>query len=286
MNEAQRPEEAEPYYRLFHALVNTMPNLVVLLRGDTPELFNKAFLDYSGISSTREFLREFGSLPNRFVPHDAYFHAGKAPTRDAWLESLVALPKAERIVSMVSCRAEPHAFSVEVDTSVEGYTILTFTDISQELIKRIMTENDVSIDKRSGAYDREYFLHTGKSFEDAATFNKQRIGITAIELGCSDEEARKLSYRIAAAIKQNIRQTDMLVHWNNHCFLLAYLVEGQENVLAFSNKLLRLLQNDFPTLQVQFGATVQQPRESIATVVGRAEDALKKPDPSGIRLVS
>lgn len=61
------------------------------------------------------------------------------------------LPESERIVSMINYRAEPFAFSLTVDKPVEGYTIVSFTDISQDLIKRIMIENDVSIDKESGA---------------------------------------------------------------------------------------------------------------------------------------
>jgi hypothetical protein len=44
-----------------------------------------------------------------------------------------------------------------------------------------MIENDVSIDKESGAYDKDYFLHTSKSFQNAAEFNKKPIAMTMIE---------------------------------------------------------------------------------------------------------
>jgi len=154
--------------QLFLSAINSQKNLIVLLHDNEPVLFNKAFMDFTNTPSVKHFLREFGSLTNRFVPHDSYFHIGKAPNPQEWTTALMELPENDRIISMLNYRIEPHAFSVSVETPVPDYKIITFTDISQDLIKRIMIENDVSIDKESGAYDKEYFTHTSKSFHEAA----------------------------------------------------------------------------------------------------------------------
>lgn len=276
----------DTYSRLFHALIDTLEEPVVLILGHRPLLFNRAFLDFCGVADAKMFFREFGDdLSNRFVPHDAYFHAGKAESRGTWLETFAALPDAERVVSMVNDRAEPHAFNVSVAQPVPEYTILTFTDISQELIKRIMIENDATIEKASGAYNKEYFIHTARSFEDAALFNKLRIGITALELGsvenASDEEARQ----VAALLKRNIRQTDMLVRWGRYRLLLAYLTDKPENVRVFSDKLRGALQRGLPAVRTRFSATLQQDGEALMSVVERAEKALNESDPGGIEIV-
>jgi hypothetical protein len=277
------PQDADIYYRLFHALIDSLPSPAVLIHRHSAELFNQAFLDFHGVSSLREFTREFGDLPSRFVPHEAYFHAGKSAAPQQWLEALEALPEAERIVSMINSRAEPHAFAVSVERSVPEYAVLTFTDISQELVKRIMIENDASIDRASGAYRKEYFIHTAKGFEDAATFNKLRVGVTAIEFECADpdEDARN----IASAIKNSTRQNDMLVRWGACRYLLVYLTDKRDNIRILSNKLLQLLHCEFPSARARFTATLQQEGESLEHVVERAESALKASEPSCVRMV-
>lgn len=274
---------------LLKSVINTQKNLIVLLHHNTPILFNKAFNDFAGVSSVKEFLREFGSLTNRFVPHDSYFHAGKASNPDEWTTALMELPESDRIVSMINCRTDPHAFSVAVDTPVSDFTIVTFTDISQDLIKRIMIENDVSIDKESGAYNSDYFTHTSKSFHDAAEFNKKSIAITMIELMANDDDAAKYLKDFTSSIKSNIRQSDMLVRWGKKTFLLAYLVDTPDNAMNFSRKLFNVMRQEpfeaLTTIKMHMGTTVQKEKEEISHIIKRAETALKQSDTSQITLL-
>ena len=51
-----------------------------------------------------------------------------------------------------------------------------------------MIENDVSIDKKSGAYNKEYFLHTSEILQDGARFNEKEIGLTLINIIDADNE--------------------------------------------------------------------------------------------------
>lgn len=275
--------------RLFQSVINTQKNLIVLIHKNTPVLFNKAFKDFADVATVKEFLREFGSLHERFVPHSAYFHAGKTDHPEEWATALMTLPEHERIVSMLNFRAEPYAFSVAIDSPIPDYTIVSFTDISQDLIKRIMIENDVSIDKESGAYNKDYFIHTSKSFHDAAEFNDKSIGITMIELMSSDDEADKYLRDFTSGIKSGIRQSDMLVRWGRKIFMLAYLVDTPENAVKFSQKLLRVMREEpfesLNTISMRLGATVQIGKEEITQIIKRAETALRQSDDSQIILL-
>ncbi|MDP3266792.1 MAG: diguanylate cyclase [Sulfuricurvum sp.] len=272
--------ENNEWSQLFTSAINTQKDLIVLMYKNTPILFNKAFQNFSGISSVKEFLREFGPLHDRFVPHNSYFHTGKTDSPDEWTIALMALPEHDRIVSMFNSRTEPFAFSVGVDNCVPNYEIITFTDISQDFIKRIMIENDVSIDKESGAYDKEYFIHTSKSFHDAADFNKKAIGITMIELMSTDHEAEKFLRDFTASIKSSIRQSDMLVRWDKKTFLLAYLANTAEDVIAFSQKLLLIMRQEpferLNAISMRMGATVQNEKEDITVIIKRAQTALEQ----------
>lgn len=272
--------------RLLQSVIDTQKNLIVVMHENTPILFNKAFQTFTGIATPKELWREFGPLINRFVPHDSYFHAGKVDPADTWTSVLASLPEQERIVSMIDCRAEPYAFLVAVDTPVSVYTVLSFTDISQDLIKRIMIENDVSIDKESGAYNHDYFINTSKSFHDAAEFNKKSIAITMIGLMSSDADAEKYLRDFTASIKSNIRQSDMLVRWGKKVFLLAYLVDTPENAMNFSKKLIYIMQQEpfesLSSISMRLGTSVQQEKENITGVIERAQKALHQADDSQI----
>lgn len=265
---------------LFASAINTQKDLVVLMHKNVPILFNTAFQRFAGVSSVKEFLREFGSLHDRFVPHNSYFHSGKTDSPDEWTIALMELPEHDRIVSMFSAITEPYAFSVHVETCVPDYEIVTFTDISQDFIKRIMIENDASIDKESGAYDSEYFIHTSKSFQDAAEFNEKAIGITMIELMSTDHEAEQFLRDFTASIKCSIRQSDMLVRWEKKTFLLAYLANSAEDVKAFSQKLLMVMRKEpfeqLNAISMRMGATVQTPKEEMTAIIKRAQEALKQ----------
>lgn len=266
--------------KLFASAINTQKDLVVLMHKNTPILFNTAFQRFAGVSSVKEFLREFGSLHDRFVPHNSYFHSGKTDSPDEWTIALMELPEHDRIVSMFSARTEPYAFSVHVDSCVSDYEIVTFTDISQDFIKRIMIENDASIDKESGAYDSEYFIHTFKSFQGAAEFNEKSIGITMIELMSTDHEAEEFLRDFTASIKSSIRQSDMLVRWEKQRFLLAYLAKSAEDVYAFSQKLLAVMRKEpfeqLNCISMRMGATIQAPKEEMTSIIQRAKTALEQ----------
>ncbi|MDD2782307.1 diguanylate cyclase [Sulfuricurvum sp.] len=288
-DEAYLMHEDHVCSQLFLSVINTQKNLIVLLHNNEPILFNQAFIDFNNTPSVKHFLREFGSLPNRFVPHDSYFHIGKASNPHNWTTDLMELPEIDRIISMLNYRIEPHAFSVSALTPSDGYTIVTFTDISQDLIKRIMIENDVSIDKESGAYDKEYFVHTSKSFQEAALFNKKLIAITMIELMSSDSEAEHYLHDFSFSVKSNIRQSDMLVRWGKKTFLLAYLVDSSENALNFSRKLLTVMREEpfqnLKTLSMRLGTTVQTQNEDISSIISRATSALQQTLNSQITLL-
>jgi hypothetical protein len=287
--ESSLKHEEEVCSQLFLSAINTQKNLIVLLHNNVPVLFNKAFLDFANVTSVKHFLREFGSLTNRFVPHDSYFHLGKVSNPDEWTTALMELPEMDRIISMLNYRIEPHAFSVLAETPMPEYTIVTFTDISQDLIKRILIENDVSINKESGAYDKDYFLHTAESFHEAAMFNKKLIGITMIELMSSDSEAETYLHDFSSSIKSNIRQSDMLVRWGKKTFLLAYLVDSSENALKFSHKLFAVMREEpfqnLNTLSMRIGTTVQIQNEEISNIISRAQSALNESGNSQVKLL-
>lgn len=257
-------DDVNPYYKLFSLAINKQKDPIILLYKNTPILFNKAFTDFTKINS----VEELGSIFNHFVPYGNYFHAGKIENMEEWVSEFAELPEEKKNVSMLNHKADPYVFALDVQAPVSDYALLTFTDISQDLIKRIMIENDANIDKESLAYNKKYFIHTSKSFYDAAVFNKKIVGIAIMDLMVEtvDEEILK---DFVANFKNIIRQDDMLVRWGEKQFLLAYLVDSAKNSVAITEKLREKFH-----YKINISSSVQKNKEEIGKIIENAESAL------------
>jgi len=168
MNEPTAVKECDIYQMLLQQLVDAQTHLVLVLENEKAVASNHAFNTFFDLDNIAQFGREIGALEYRFVPHDTYFHAGKMHEGETWLQAIERYDVNERLVSMLSAKMEPHAFEVALLDPVGVYRIIVFHDVTKTLIKRILIENDASLDKVSGAYSKEYFIHTSSGLSDAA----------------------------------------------------------------------------------------------------------------------
>ncbi|WP_345978756.1 hypothetical protein [Sulfurimonas sp. HSL3-2] len=261
---------------LVQTIINSEKDLIVVFKGGQPILSNSAFNAFFSVSSLKEYTRGFGEVIDSFVPHPSYFHKEKVAEDENWLDAIMKLEEIDRIVSMMTPNFEPCAFSVRVDSSVEDYQIAAFTDITRDLIKRIMTENNTDLDQESGAYDKKYFMQVYKTYEDAAVFNEKIIGVILATINeddnpdfSHDEKALK---DFVEHFKNNIRHDDMLVRWEENKFLLVYLVDNEKSAKQVLNKLLHLVKNGMiKSLECKLSSVVQKEKESIDSLIRRVQ---------------
>lgn len=243
-------------------------SLIVVFKDNEPILTNSAFNAFFSVPSFEKYKSDFGPFIENFVPHPSYFHKEKIEEGDDWFEAILKLEESQRVVSMMTPSYEPHAFSVMIDKGSDGYSVATFTDITQTLIKRIMIENNVSIDKRSGAYDKKYFLQITQSYEDAAAFNEKIIGITEISLLSDNELEQKDIELFVEHSKLIIRQDDMLVRWDRSKFLLVYLVDDELKAKQVTQKIKNMLDAEIISkLKYSLSSVAQTQEESIKSLI-------------------
>ncbi len=277
MNEINEP------YKLIQNIVDGVNTLIIIIENDKPILMNRACLQFFGVNSFEEYSSNFGDFVNSFVPHPSYFNSGKLQEGESWVEALSALDEREKIVSMLNTSHEPRAFSASVDSSHPLYKVVHFTDISANLIKRIMIENDVSVDKRSGAYNKDYFLHTSEILQDGAAFNDKKIGLTMINL--LDAEEEKLVY-LVGNIKGCIRENDMLVKYSPNKLLLAYLVDKEDNAVIFSKKLQDMMMKERSAgMEFNLTVTLVKQAEKLTASIKRLMNALEVDTKSKLQLI-
>ena len=252
-------------FSLIQTITKETKDFIVIFKDKKIYFTNAAFNSFFGASSYEDFLENFRSMTDLFVPHPSYFNAEKIPAGQTWFEAILALDTMDRVVSFLSQNHEPHAFSVSINEEVEGYKVVTFSDITQSLIKRILIENKMNIDAKSKAYTKQYFLHIKQSFEDAAHFNEKLIGLTLIELG--DKESCEPDVFVET-LKKHTRENDMIVAWRDGSFLIAYLIENAANANAVENKLRTVLTKNF---SYTLSSILQKEQEKIAKMISRLE---------------
>ncbi|MDQ7043050.1 MAG: hypothetical protein Q9M34_05900 [Sulfurimonas sp.] len=224
-------------------IANMQEDFIVVFKGEEIILTNSSFNKFFGVSSTEEYNRNFGTFVDNFVPHPSYFNAQKINENELWFESIMKLDELNRVVSILSQEHEPHAYSVSINEDLGELRIVTFKDITQTLIKRIMIENNANIDKKTGAYTKQYFLQVDKSYEEAAVFNEKIIALAFVDI--SDNEMNSDDIKtFVLNFKSYIRQDDMLIKWSESKFLLAFLVDDIQKTQAVIEK----LQNSFKKL--------------------------------------
>lgn len=244
---------------LIQTIIDSQRDLIVVFCDEEPIVANNAFEGFFSVSSIDEYKREFGPFVNNFVPHPSYFNMDKIDKEEKWFDAIMRLPELDRVVSMMTPSYEPHAFSVQVQ-KVEEYVIAVFTDITQPLIKRIMIENNTSIDKESGAYSKNYFFHMLKGYEDAVVFNQKLVSAILITADKTDETTL---LELVGFFKGKIRQEDMLIRWGSNKFLLMSLVENLLNAQKMVDKLHR----DDCT----FSLIIQKEDESVKELIKRVD---------------
>jgi hypothetical protein len=258
--------------QLIQSVVDAQQDLVVIFHQEIPILTNRAFNRFVGASSFAHYQAEHRSFIENFVPHPSYFNADKIEEGVSWFDAILKLPEIDRVVSMMPPTYEPHAFSVTINQTTPEFRVVTFTDITQSLIKRIMIENSANIDVHSGAYAKEYFLQIIQSYEDAAHFNEKIIGATLISISKTDEGSVSSdeSSALVSHYKSITRQDDMLVRWSNSSFLLIYLVENNEMAMLVDQKLRHVTsKNSIASLQIELHSIVQQEDETLKALIRR-----------------
>ena len=270
-------------YNLIQNIVDTQDSLILIIENEKPILMNKSCCSFFGVKSFEEYSKNFGAFVNNFVPHPAYFNIHKVDEGKTWIESLDALDEKDKIVSMLNTSHEPRAFSVKIDTTHPYYIVLSLNDISANLIKRIMIENDVSIDKKSGAYNKDYFLHTSEILRDGAAFNEKEIGLTMISMIDLQSETLK---ELVEKIKGSIRDNDMLVKYSANTLLLAYLVDKEDNAILFSKKLQELmLKERAKGMNFNLFVTLVKKGEKLTTAIKRLNESKNEESVNKLQLI-
>ena len=279
----------EEEYKL-QRFIDLQKDIVILTDGEVLDFANKALLDFFGYETLEAFKKDYQCVCERFVEHENFFHLGKVAPEDAhWIESLQHLKPESRIVSMINCHSEPHAFTVSISTfDTPGLYVVSFTDISGTVIETLNLKQRVLHDKLTGAYNRDYFEHYYSINIERFEKLRKQSAVIFFDIDhfkrVNDTHGHNVGDLVLCGlvdvVKRSSRDDDFLVRWGGEEFLLLAPVETAENAEVLAEHLRKALEaHEFPTVgrvTCSFGVTLCRPGESIVDTVERADRALYK----------
>jgi len=256
---------------LIQNVIDAQRDMIIIFYDDEVILINKVFKNFVSVSSIEQYKSVFENFIDHFVPHPSYFNAEKIAPSKSWFDAVMKLDEIDRVVSLLNSNYEPHAFSIDINKDVQGYKIVTLTDVTQTLIKRIMTENKTNMDKDSGAYSKSYFLQISQSYEDAAIFNEKIIATVLIKIESSNlGNGNNILSDSVDKFRNITRQDDILIRWSDNAFLLFYLIDNPNNSHFMLNKLDSInLKNGIEGVKYTFTLTTQKENENVKALIKR-----------------
>ncbi len=272
--------------RRLDSLLELQKNIVVLTDGQVIEYANKLFFDSFGYSSLSSFLSEHQCICDLFIEDDRYFHLGKVPEGQNWLDVLRKLPAVQRIVAMIDGEGRTRIFTVSISCIDEHEYISTFTDISLTISQQARLEEKASRDKLTGAYNREFLETNLLGIQHLVEEKGKRLGMVMIDIDyfkrvndtyghASGDEVLK---RFVEIIRETVRQEDYLIRWGGEEFLLLTMVDSIENVAQIAEKIRKHISVDtFPQvghLTASLGAACHCEDEEFDETIRQADLAL------------
>ncbi len=269
-----------------HNLLELQKNIVVLTDGQHIEYANKLFFDSFGYPSLSAFQEEHDSIRELFIEDERYFHLGKVPKGQSWIDALCALPATQRIVAMTNRKGSKHIFTVAINHVGEHNYIATFTDISLTISQQAKLEERASRDKLTDAYNREFLETNLNAIELAVKAKGKKLGVVMLDIDyfkrvndtyghASGDEVLK---RFVEIIRETVRQEDYLIRWGGEEFLLLTMVDSIENVTQIAEKIRKHISVDsFPQvghLTASIGGACHCEGEDFKETLKQADRAL------------
>ncbi|MBC8238268.1 MAG: diguanylate cyclase [Helicobacteraceae bacterium] len=282
----QKNKEQEIQDKL-QKFINTQSSIVILTDGKTLQFANKTFLEFFGYRDLEHFKKHYECICHRFVEQENFFHLGKVKEGEAhWIESLLNLSGRQRVVSMLSDSATPHAFSVSINKYEDVYYVVTFTDISDTMVEKLELAKEATIDTLTGLYNRVYFTkHISRILED----HKRSDMISGVIFFDIDHFKRVndtyghdmgdyVLSTIASLVKKYTRDSDKIIRWGGEEFIIICEIDNGKSLKDIAEHLRSVIQRhkftNMDSITCSFGCSIHDLEYDILHTIKEADEKL------------
>lgn len=275
-------------------ILDHQPTMIMIINEkEEPTFVNKTFLEFYSCFDLNDFKKIYGSIGNTFIKNDIYFYLEKVKSNIFWVEYLKQLEEQKRIVSILSpANMQTRAFKISI-AQYETEYMLTFTDISETILKQIQLEDKTIKDKLTKVFNREYFEQNYQKLIDEFKVDSYKFALAILDLDFfknvndtfGHDVGDEVLVHFASTVKKFSRKDDYLIRWGGEEFIVILKIHSDKDLNTSLEHLRVHIENEiFPkvgNITCSIGATIYKDEENIETTIKRADDSLYEAKRSG-----
>ncbi|WP_151947842.1 PAS domain S-box protein [Aliarcobacter butzleri] len=288
-NEKIVQKKLEESYKNLERLIESQDNIVILTDGENIKFANQKFFDFLGFENLDNFKKYHKCICEFFLEKDKFFY--KKDTH--WINEIKTIEESKRIVSMIDKDFKEHAFSVSVNIFDEEEMIVSFTDISETILKNISLEEKIIRDKLTNAYNREFFDKNYKKLIYEYNTNHSKLAVAMLDIDhfklVNDTHGHDVGDEVliqfVEIINNSSRKNDILIRWGGEEFILVLQLNSENTLPKILENLRKAIEDyDFPKIgkkTCSIGGTIYQDNEDIIKTIKRADEAVYEAKAAG-----
>jgi len=267
-------------------ILDAQENIVIVTNGSEIIYANEATQKFLGYATLENFVQQYLCICNRFIPDTHYFHLGKVPEGELWMETLLRLPIEERTVIMQSFDSVTHYLNAKVVHFGDHQYIVTFTDVSATLLKEEILTNKAYHDPLTGVFNRQFLHEFVAKWVLKGELASSYAGIILLDIdnfkNVNDTyghlKGDEVLQILTRTIRQVLRNSDKIFRWGGEEFVVILDIDESNQLLNISEKIRLLIEQtaikEIGNITCSFGVTIMHQEELLVTVLERADEAL------------
>ncbi|MDK2061889.1 PAS domain S-box protein [Aliarcobacter butzleri] len=288
-NEKIVQKKLEESYKNLERLIESQDNIVILTDGENIKFANQKFFDFLGFENLDNFRKYHKCICEFFLEKDKFF----LEKDTHWINEIKTIEESKRIVSMIDKDFKEHAFSVSVNIFDEEEMIVSFTDISETILKNISLEEKIIRDKLTNAYNREFFDKNYKKLIYEYNTNHSKLAVAMLDIDhfklVNDTHGHDVGDEVliqfVEIINNSSRKNDILIRWGGEEFILVLQLNSENTLPKILENLRKAIEDyDFPKIgkkTCSIGGTIYQDNEDIIKTIKRADEAVYEAKAAG-----
>ncbi len=270
-------------------ILDTQENMIIITDGHQMAEVNARVLEFLGYQSFEQLIRHHKCICDFFIRHKEYFHLGRVPEHQHWVEYLSSLPADQRIVTMIGIDMEAKAFQVSItDYDEKGSSVITLTDITEMLIRQRVLEYRAQHDRLTDIFNRQKIDEVLERICGYSSRRNEKVGVILFDIDhfktINDTYGHDVGdlvlKTLADYVRKNIREEDIFGRWGGEEFILILrhtsVEDTYKKAIMLKEGIAAMHKPDVPQITASFGVTEVISGDSTQALLKRVDIALYK----------
>ncbi len=278
----------EKKHKLLDDILNITDNIMFVTDFKKVSYSNSKFKNLFSIKHTQNFNENTNNnVLSIFIKADSYLHRGLLKENEDFSTLIKRTSEEKRVVTIFDKYFEAKAFKISISKiNIDNEYLVTLSDITKLKAQQIISEQKAYIDGLTGIYNRNKFDEVLDEEILSVKRYKHKFSMALIDIDkfkdFNDTYGHLIGDEVlimlAQSLKENLRETDLLVRWGGEEFIILFKETSVEDARIVSQKLKDKIENlQHPmagNITISFGLTQYKDEENVKSIFERCDKAL------------